>query len=268
MTWSIRFAATATTPPSSPQYRWEQGAHAWDLGRLLGLAAGAHSDSSEPPAVQLSSWRPGWQLMQDWQMAGRIPTSPANARPRPHPRSRPQIHRAPPGSVVFETVGEEIVRGVVLERPTMGKQVGNCGVAAGSDGVGAGVESFQEGVGQIPSGMLVCSVGPRARQTARLIHCHRAAGSPRSLPSCRLNCTCRLRPAPPPHSSTAVAPAACWSTFYRLARARRAVPRPCCLRACRRRRPRCCPRAACPSLSKMCSRAAAAFGPGTTSPSA
>jgi hypothetical protein len=39
----------------------------------------------------------------------------------------PQIRRAPPGSVVFEMVGEELLRGVVLERPATGKQVGGDG---------------------------------------------------------------------------------------------------------------------------------------------
>jgi len=35
-----------------------------------------------------------------------------------------QIRRAPPGAVVFEALSEELLRGVVLERPQLGKQVG------------------------------------------------------------------------------------------------------------------------------------------------
>jgi hypothetical protein len=34
-----------------------------------------------------------------------------------------QIRRAAPGSVVFEVVGEELLRGTILERPITGKQV-------------------------------------------------------------------------------------------------------------------------------------------------
>ncbi|KAL4429026.1 hypothetical protein ABPG77_006065 [Micractinium sp. CCAP 211/92] len=47
----------------------------------------------------------------------------------PNKLSAVQIRRAPPGAVIFETVSAELIRGVVVERPQLGKQyVGSSGV--------------------------------------------------------------------------------------------------------------------------------------------
>lgn len=55
----------------------------------------------------------------------------------PNKLSAVAIRRAPPGAVVFESVGADLLRGVVLERPTMGKQVRHARAEGGQQGGGA-----------------------------------------------------------------------------------------------------------------------------------